>query len=67
MGVSNQEALSGPSKRTRDLRDRFLQALEAESAHYEGVPRFTAAVLWDLSNYYEHINRDKWFSRAVGT
>eukprot|EP00959_Pyramimonas_sp_CCMP1952_P419276 8782159-Pyramimonas_sp.AAC.1 len=45
----------------------FLQALEAESAHYEGVSRFTAAVLWDLSNYYEHSNRDKWFSRAADT
>ena len=42
----------------------FTQAMRAEAARYDTEPIVTGAVLWDLSNVYEHLNRDKLQDRA---
>ena len=40
----------------------YLQALRAESAHAERG--HSAFLLWDLSNYYEHVSWDKLWDRC---
>ena len=45
----------------------FEQAMQAEG-HFLGEKKvFSAAVLWDLSNYYEYVDRELWRDRAQET
>ncbi len=46
----------------------YLQSLRAESGQLqEGQKLHTGAFLWDLSNYYEHLDRQLLWSRAAST
>ena len=45
----------------------FEQALKAEGNFLGDTKVFSAAVLWDLSNYYEYIDRQLWRDRAKET
>ena len=42
----------------------FLQSLQAESASLNSTRLHTGAFLWDLSNYYEHVDHDILWERA---
>ena len=42
----------------------FLQSLRSESAACTDKPSYTAAFLWDLSNYYEFVDRQLLWERA---
>ena len=45
----------------------FLQSLRAESAQAAPGTACTAAFLWDMSNYYEHVNHELLWLRALET
>ena len=42
----------------------YMQSLEAEAAQYKDHPQYSAAYLWDLSNYYEGLNRELVWTRG---
>ena len=45
----------------------FLQSLRAESGQLQEPRQHSAAFLWDLSNYYEHLDRQLLWDRATST
>ncbi len=43
----------------------YMQSAQTESAVWTGQARHTATLLWDLSNYYEHIRRGPLIDRCL--
>eukprot|EP00959_Pyramimonas_sp_CCMP1952_P398962 8360092-Pyramimonas_sp.AAC.1 len=45
----------------------YAQSLECEFHASSEVPQHSAQVLWDLSNYYEHVDRECLAQRAAAS
>ena len=60
----NQSQMLGHQAGRSIMEIVFLQALEAESAVSQDKPGKFGCFLWDLSNFYEHVDRRKLWQRA---
>eukprot|EP00975_Prorocentrum_lima_P037463 7882285-Prorocentrum_lima.AAC.1 len=65
--MAHKTPLLGHQQSTSIIELAYLQALKAEAGALAGESLHSASFLWDLSNFYEHVCRERLLERAVAT